>query len=267
MVSKEVFLGNIDENSDMPLYVQLLSIIRRGIKTGLINEGDTLPSEAELCEMFNLSRSTVRHAIGELENEGLVIRRRGKGTFISKPKMSRKMEEVYSFSKEIRNMGLQPSSKILDFQIISNDIDLSRNLELKDSGDKIYKIVRLRMANEEPLLLETTYIPVYIIPGLKKDRLESESLYQIMREHSGIEPYEAEESYESVLIDQKTAALLNCKKNSSGFFIERKTLLQSGEVYEYTQSIMRGDKTKFVIRLRNKGIEFNREFDKDGAGI
>lgn len=256
-----VFLGNIIEESSVPLYFQLVSIIKRGIKVGLIKTGDILPSEAELCANYNISRSTVRHAIGELESEGLVVRRRGKGTFISEPKLNRKMDEVYSFSKEMRNLGLEPSSKILDFQIISAQMDVSINLELKEGSDRVYKLVRIRLANDEPLLLETSYIPVNIVPNLTKEMLENDSLYKVISEQAGIVPFEAEESYESIILDKDSANLLTCKQNSSGFFIERKTRMQSGEVYELTQSIMRGDRTKFVIKLKNKGIEFNRSID------
>ena len=257
---KKIFFGNIVQSSDIPLYYQLLSIIKRGIKVGVIKTGDILPSEAELCASYNISRSTVRHAVGELEREGLVVRRRGKGTFISEPKLNRKMDEVYSFSKEMRNLGLEPSSKILDFQIIAAQMDLGKSLEMKDRDDA-YKIVRVRLANDEPLLVETTFIPVEIVPGLTREMLENKSLYEVIDANTGNTPYEAEESYESIILRKETANLLRCKQNASGFYIERKTRMQDGTVFEWTQSIMRGDRTKFVVKLKNKGIEFNRSID------
>jgi GntR family transcriptional regulator len=260
-IDNQLFFGKIVQGSDVPLYFQLLSIIKREIKVGLIKAGDILPSEAELCANYNISRSTVRHAIGELESEGLVVRRRGKGTFISEPKLDRKMEEVYSFTKEMRSLGLKPSSKILDFQRISAQMDLSKSLEMMEGSDNAYKIVRVRLANEEPLLIETTFIPVHIIPGLTREMLTDESLYEVIGTRTGNTPYEAEESYESIILDREAANVLGCKQNTSGFYIERKTWMQDSTVFELTQSIMRGDRTKFVIKLKNKGIVFNRSID------
>ncbi len=256
-----ILQSSISVSSDIPLYYQLISIIKRNISVGLLKPGDLLPSETEFCETFNISRTTVRQAIGELEEEGLVIRRRGKGTYISEPKLKRKMEDVYSFSNEMKNLGLRPDSKVIEFLGILPQADLVENLELKNKNSRVYKIVRLRRANEEPLLLETTYIPVYVYPGLTEEMLKGESLYSLLREKAGIVPFEAEESYESIILDREVSKMLHCKSNSSGFYIERKAKTQTGEVYEFTQSIMRGDRTKFVVNLKNNGITFNRNIN------
>ncbi len=257
-----IFLYSIDEEINIPLYYQLVSIIKRNISAGLIKTGDALPTESELCEKFSISRSTVRHAVGELEKEGLIIRRRGKGTFISEPKIKRNMEDVYSFSKEMRSLGLKPSSKILSFETITAKMDIMKNLGIKHSDQKVFKIVRIRLANGEPMLLETAYIPVYVIPNLTKEMILNESLYMIIKETAGIVPYEAQESYESIILEKDVACLLKCKQYSSGFYIERRTKTSSGEVYEFTQSLMRGDRTKFVITLRNDEVLFNRKVNK-----
>lgn len=260
-MGKPVALGNIVQDSDIPLYFQLASIIKRGIKAGMIKTGDMLPSESELCDNYNVSRSTVRRAIGDLESEGLVVRRRGKGTFISRPKMNRNLEDVYSFSKEMRSFGLVPSSNILEFNKITAGADLRDSLEIEEGSDNVYRIVRIRCANEEPLILETTFIPVYVIPNLKEEMFESESLYESISERTGNVPFEAEESYEAVTLDKESARLLDCQNNSSGFYIERKARMQNGAVFELTQAIARGDRTKFVVKLKNKGIEFNRSIE------
>ena len=256
-----IFFSTISEESDIPLYYQLISIMKRSISAGMLKTGDALPPETEFCDRYNISRSTVRRAIGELKNEGLVSRRRGKGTFITEPKLNRKVEEVYSFSNEMRNMGLVPSSDILDFKVVTPGMDLIKNLNLKDENIKVYKIVRVRLANGEPLLLETTYIPWFLIKDLTKTMLQNESLYKIFKDKAGILPCEAEESYESVILDKDIANILKCKQNSSGFFLERKARTKTGEIYEFTQSIMRGDRTKFVIKLKNNEILFNRSID------
>lgn len=259
--SNTVLLSNISIDSDVPLYYQIISVIKRNLAAGMIKPGDMLPSETAFCETYNISRTTIRQAIGELEAEGLVVRRRGKGTFISEPKMKRKMQDIYSFSKEMRSMGLVPSSRVLGFEVIEAEKNLADNMGLKAPKTKVFKIVRIRLANDEPLLLETTYVPYDIYPQLSRDRLESESLYSIITGVAGIIPASAEESYETILIDKSIAELLKCKANSCGFFVERKAWSQADEVYELTQSIIRGDRTKFVVRLSNNDLSFNRNIN------
>ena len=113
-----VLLNKLSMDSDIPLYSQLVSIIKRNISAGTLSPGALLPSEAELCRTFDVSRSTVRQAIGALEAEGLVVRKQGRGTFVAEPKMRRRTENVYSFTSEISAMGMTPSSTILEFEIM-----------------------------------------------------------------------------------------------------------------------------------------------------
>lgn len=263
MDSKEIILNSrVSLNSDVPLYYQLISIIKRNLSVGILKTGDTIPSEAELCESLGISRSTVRQAIGELESEGLVVRCRGKGTFICKPKMNRSVQDVYSFSSEMRAMGLEPSSDVHKFQIVKPSEAIAKSLELKDNNQDVYEIVRVRRANGEPLLLETTFFPIYILPGLTRDRLEKGSLYTMVKEEAGMIPHVAEETYESMIIDDKTASLLNCRKGMSGFFVERQTWSMTGELYELTQSVIRGDRTKFKLQLKNNSVFWDRNISE-----
>lgn len=261
MNSKEIILSSrVSIDSDIPLYYQLISIIKRNVSVGLLQPGDLIPSESELCDAFEISRSTVRQAIGELESEGLVVRRRGKGTFISTPKMNRSMEDVYSFSNQMRSMGLSPTSVVHAFQKMRAPEAVAKALELKDPSKEVFKIVRLRCANGEPLLLETTIIPAYICPTLTKESLETGSLYTMLKQDAATVPHEAEETYETIVIDDNTAKLLQCKSGTSGFYVERRAWTATGEVVELTQSVIRGDRTKFVLKLKNNSVSWDRNF-------
>jgi len=261
MDSKEIILNSrVSIDSDIPLYYQLISIIKRNLSVGFLKAGDIIPSEAELCEALEISRSTVRQAIGELEAEGLVVRRRGKGTFISEPKMNRSIEDIYSFTGEMKALGLEPSSVVHEFEVVKPTEAEARSLELKDTAQDVYKIVRLRRANGEPLLLETTVIPAYIFPGLTRDRLEKESLYTMLREEAGMIPHVAEETYESTVIDESTAKVLQCKVGIGGFFVERRTWSMTGEIFELTQSVIRGDRTRFKLKLKSDAVSWDRNF-------
>lgn len=221
-----------------------------------------IPSEKELCDAFKISRSTVRQAIGELEDEELVIRRRGLGTFISEPKIKRNLNNVYSFTKDMKSLGFSPSSIVQGFKIIEANNSFLDAFDFKGQDKRIYKIIRLRCANGVPLLLETTFIPVYIIPDLNKKDLTEGSLYEIIKQRADIFPETAEETYETTLIDEETAGLLKCKVNSCGFYVERRTWDANGTLYELTQSIIRGDKTKFVVKMKKDEVSWDRSFEE-----
>ena len=252
---------DISISSDVPLYLQLIEVVKAGISDGLLLEGDLVPSEKELCEIYEISRSTVRQAIGLLEKEGYVKRRRGLGTFVTKPKMERHINAAYSFSKDMKVMGFTPTSKIIEFEVLEVDTELDLIFNLPEYDRELYKIVRVRCADGEALLLETTYIPSYINNRITKERLLTESLYDILSIESGISPYNAEESYEATLIDQTVAKLLECGVGECGFYIQRITEDQQGRVYELTRSIARGDRTKFVISMHGDAVELNRNFN------
>lgn len=197
MDTNPVLMNKLSMDSDIPLYSQLVSIIKRNISAGTLTPGALLPSEAELCRTFDVSRSTVRQAIGALESEGLVVRKQGRGTFVAEPKMRRRTENVYSFTSEINAMGMTPSSTILEFDIMSPPPDIVSMLELENSSVKIYRFSRIRNVNGQPLILETSFYPTYIYPKLTRELLETHSFYSLLYEE-GIVPYSAVDSYEAV---------------------------------------------------------------------
>lgn len=260
MTKKSPILNSqLIEDNGVPLYYQLVGIIKRNIAGGVLKPGDMLPSEAEICEEFKVSRSTVRQALGDLEAEGLITRRRGKGTYISSPKLRRKLDNLYSFSNDMIQQGLVPESKMITFEKMKPSIDLIKNLKLVDSNEEIFKIVRIRMADGEPLLLETTFIPVKFCPFLKKEMLEKDSLYRILRQDMQLNPNYAIETYVPVVFKKNEAKLLNCKAGMCGYFVERTSYLMTGEIFEFTQSLVRGDRCKFEVELHKDSVNFSRK--------
>ena len=175
MEKNPILLNKLSQESDIPLYSQLVGIVKRNISAGTLAAGDLLPSETELCKTFDISRSTVRQAIGTLETEGLVVRKQGRGTFVAEPKMRRRTETVYSFTSEISAMGLVPSSTLMEFDVIDPPPDIMKMLELGSSDAKVYRFTRIRKVNGEPLILETSYYPHFIYPKLTRELLETHS--------------------------------------------------------------------------------------------
>lgn len=185
MQNHTILASRLSMDSDIPLYTQLVGIIKQNISSGELNVGDLLPSEAELCRTMGISRNTVRQAIGELEEEGLVVRKRGKGTFVADPNARGKCVR-YSFTTEISSMGKVPSSTMVDFGIIVPPPEISRKMQLQE-GVTVYCFTRVRNVDGEPLILETSYYPQYLYPNLTRELVQTHSIYSLLY-HVGIAP-------------------------------------------------------------------------------
>ena len=192
MQNHTILTSRLSMDSDIPLYTQLVGIIKQNISSGELGVGDLLPSEAELCRAMGISRNTVRQAIGELEEEGLVVRKRGKGTFVADPNARGKCVR-YSFTTEISSMGKVPSSTMVDFGIIVPPPEISRKMQLQE-GTTVYCFTRVRNVDGEPLILETSYYPQFIYPNLTRELVQTHSIYSLLY-HVGITPAAAEDTY------------------------------------------------------------------------
>lgn len=259
MDNDPILSAKLSEEHNVPLYYQLESLIRRCISSGLLKSGDMLPSEMELCQTFSISRSTVRQAIGRLEEEGLVQRHQGKGSFVAEPKLHRRTENIYSFTAEATAMGLKPSSRLLNFEVLKPGEAVRQMLELGE-GTEVYCFTRIRMVDGVPLMLETSYYPCYIYPSLTPELLQTHSFYSLLFER-GTVPGTAVDTYEAVRLDKDEAELLGTKAGSAGFIHQRITRTERGEVFELTQSVMRGDRTKLEVTLHRNGVSFARNFE------
>ena len=245
-------------SSNIPLYAQLVGIIKREISSGALKIGDLLPSEAELCRALDISRNTARQAIGELEDEGLVVRKRGRGTFVADPATNRRGVR-YSFTTEVSSLGKVPSSTLIDFDVVVPGQAICEKMELRE-GTPVYCFTRVRNVDGEPLILETSYYPQYIYPNLTRDMVQTHSFYSLLY-HVGITPFAAEESYEAVTLDSESARLLGVEPNTCAFYHQRRTRTEDGRVYEYTRSYIRGDRVRLDVHMQKSGIHFNRTID------
>ncbi|MGR5874663.1 GntR family transcriptional regulator [Bacillus pacificus] len=170
----------IAKDNRTPLYYQLMDIIVEQIETGNLQEHDKLPSERELCEIHDVSRTTVRQTMQELEKEGYIYKKHGKGSFVSPRVFNQSLVRFYSFTEEMKKFGKVPSSTVVSFSIIHCDKKISKIMNL-NNGEEVYQITRLRLADKEPMLFETSYIPVKFFPYLTKKELEETPMYEIFR--------------------------------------------------------------------------------------
>ena len=242
-------------DSDIPLYAQLVGIIKRNISTGVLAVGALLPSEAELCRCLSISRNTVRQAIGELEDEGLVVRKRGRGTFVADPATNRRGVR-YSFTTEVSSLGKIPSSTLVDFAVETPSGVVCEKMELRE-GTPVYCFTRVRNVDGEPLILETSYYPQYIYPNLTRELVQTHSIYSLLY-HVGITPAAAEDTYEAVVLDEVRANFLHVPQGSGAFYHQRRTSTEDGRIYEYTCSYIRADRVTLDVHMQKNGMSFNR---------
>ncbi len=170
----------LNKNVPIPLYFQLKELIMEEIRNGSYKSGELIPTENEIGEMFEISRTTVRQAIRELENEGWLYRVKSKGTFVSKPKINQSfIQALGSFNEQIIRSGRTPRTELLDFKCIAPTEQVAAALKLGPE-DKVVFIHRRRYADNEPIVMVKTYLPYHLCSFVMKHDLENESLYPIL---------------------------------------------------------------------------------------
>ncbi|MGE5591400.1 MAG: GntR family transcriptional regulator [Bacillota bacterium] len=239
----------VNRDSYVPLYHQLRELIMQEVESGALRPGDQIPTEAELGARHGISRMTVRMAITELVREGVLVRTRGKGTFVAKPAIQKRLSSLLSFTEEMTQRGASAGSRLLSFSRQEVGKKLAEHLELQP-GDPVWEVRRLRMADGEPIAIQRVYLPVALCPTLSAEHVEGRSLYRLLSEHYGLVPARAQERYRPVLpVDAAEAALLGVSTGSPCFWVERTTYRADGRVMEFVQSILRGDRYTLEVDL------------------
>ncbi len=237
----------MDKMSKVPLYLQLMEELIKKIDDGKYREHEKLPSERELCELYDLSRITVRQALMELEKEGYIYRLHGKGTFAAPKSYNQDLLKLYSFTEEMKALGKIPTTKVLSFNEIAIDEWLANKMDLMPSAE-VFKVVRLRLADNEPLIYETSYLPKKMFPQLTADDLVKRPMYDVFREDYQIKVTKAVERFSATLIRSREAEQLLTGENLPAMLIKRYAYNYE-TLIEYTVSIARGDKFDYTVEL------------------
>ncbi|OHX44774.1 MULTISPECIES: GntR family transcriptional regulator [Cytobacillus] len=226
----------INEHSGIPLYYQIKELIREKIENGNWKSGDKIPNEVDLAKNFSVSRSTMRQAILELVNEGILTRKKGVGTFVSKPKIEGNFIS-FTFPEELGTKHTPISIKVIE-----GTAGKLKVLNLKDQ-EKVFEIIRLRFFNDEPAAIEKSYIPVGLIPDLLDNNLEGK-LIDLITEKYGIIMTKYQNSIEPVLIDSFEAKVLEVEQNQPALKITKLLMTPQGNPVILFTSIIRGDRCK-----------------------
>jgi GntR family transcriptional regulator len=233
------------------MYYRIEQGILEQIQAGLLKSGDQLPSEAELAEQHNVSRITAKRALDDLVQQGLAFRLQGRGTFVARARI-REISGFRSFSEDIRARGLEPSSQILMFKEILPDSAIREWLHLGD-GEKAFLLKRVRFADEEPVAIESAYLPCKICPALVKEDMVKGSLYETLQSRYGIIPSWADSEIEAREATREEAQLLKMKAGRPVLAARRITFAANYDVIECVDSIYRGDRFTFYTGRQRIG--------------
>ena len=233
----------------MPLYHQIKEDLLESIKGGRLTPGDRVESEPELMDRYGVSRATVRQALGQLVAEGYLVIRRGLGTYVAEPKIRQGLLGMYSFSREIERLGMRPGTHVQALGVEPAGPSVAAALGIPQ-GDPVVALRRLRSADDESMMLETSWLPVRRFPGLVDRDLEHARLYDVLADEYGVRPSRAREEFEPVLLSSDDARLLGKHTGDPALLLERVAFDAEGRPIEFCRSIVRGDRCRYFVELR-----------------
>jgi GntR family transcriptional regulator len=247
---------NIDRASPLPYYVQLKTALAEAIESGNWLPGDRIPSEPELCTMFGVSRTVVRQALKDMTYQGLVVREKGKGTFVAEPKISSGslVHSLVGFYQDMAERGHAPVTRVLEQAIEPAGTKLATALRL-EATTPVIKLVRLRFVQDEPIVLVTSYLPYDLCPELVNADLSEQSLYACLKSAYGLSVASGRRRIESVAAGEAEARLLNIEEGAPLLKLDSVSYLQDGTPLEYFHGAFRGDRSRFEVEIdRTLGI-------------
>jgi GntR family transcriptional regulator len=246
----------IQFDSPIPYYAQLKDILRERIDSGAWLPGYQLPSEADLCSLYSVSRTVVRQALQELEHEGRIRRRKGKGSFVANRKISEQLvQKLTGFYQDMVEQGHTPLTKVLSQRIVPAQSTIAAYLGL-EPGAPLIEIVRLRSVQDVPIALDTTYIPQVLCPGLIDDDLTNQSLYSLLESKYHLHVARGRRIIQAVLADGLEAKLLEVARGAPLFRLDSISSLRNGQAVEYYMAYHRGDRSQFEVELiRSNDLE------------
>lgn len=243
----------LDRDSSLPLFVQLTTELKeqlnREMCRGELKAGDFFTTERFLCRKYGVSTITAKRALDELESEGLVVRHRGRGTFIARSLVIQNLDHFYRFTTAMQAQGFEPTWKNLRIDTAKPDTSVRKLLGLND-GEKVVLIERLRLLNGEPFFLHTSYLPTSLFPDLVHKDHEGVALYDLLAQNYHVAPVRCQDTFEPVLLKKRAANLLQVPPRSAGMLLRRVAFTSEDVPIELSRGVIRGDRCRLTVDLR-----------------
>ncbi len=241
-------MREITKETPIPLYYQLEEILRDQIEAGPLKPMDRIPSEEDLSRQYNVSRTTVRHALDRLVLDGLVIRTPGRGTVVAKPKVEEASQWITGSYADLASRGHKVATRVFECALVTPPEKVRTLLQLPE-GERVFKLDRLRIVDDEPLFLTTAYVPFRLCPELVNEDFERHSFFEILENKYQLIIMRSVRTLEPTLATPKEAQLLMIKEKSPIHLVESVSYLEDGTPIEYSKSRYRGDRSKFEVQL------------------
>ncbi|TMN21495.1 GntR family transcriptional regulator [Lentibacillus cibarius] len=235
------------KRSRVPLYLQLMEELIKKIDNREFQVNEKLPSERELCDLYDMSRITVRQTLQELEREGYIYKAHGKGTFVASQSYHQNLINLYSFTEEMKSLGKRPVTKVLSFREIEIEERIATKMNLEPL-DEVFQVVRLRIADNVPLMYETSYLPKKNFPKLTEQDLKERPMYDVFNEDYQIVVTKATERFSATNVRKEEAKQLQMEENQPAMLVKRYAYYNHNLI-EYTVSVARGDKFDYTVEL------------------
>ncbi len=236
-----------------PLHTQITEALRLQIKRDELKAGENFPSERELAERYAVSRMTVRQALRHLRQENLIYHERGVGTFVTDRKLDVHTRNLSGFSEEMVSLGLVPSSRVLQLKRENPDEQIVKDLDL-NQGTDVFHLERLRLADDEPMAFESTFLPASLCPELDAVDLTKNSLYWILEENYNVQMHHAAESLEAAAATGFVAKQLGIKKGAPVLVVHRVVFTESNQPIESARTTYRADRYRATFFLTKNAL-------------
>ena len=240
-------------DGNVPLHAQITEALRLQIKDEQLKPGENFPSERELAERYGVSRMTVRQALRHLRQENLIYNERGVGTFVTDRKLDVHTRNLSGFSEEMISLGLVPSSRVLQLKRETADEQILKDLDLTAAAE-VFHLERLRLADDEPMAFESTYIPAALCPELDKIDLTKTSLYQILEDDYNVRMHHAAEILEAAAADELAARQLEITVGAPVLVVHRVVFTESNQPIESAHTTYRADRYRATFYLSKNSL-------------
>jgi GntR family transcriptional regulator len=239
-------MNNLDTIS-LPKYYQISQKIIADIQNGILKPGMQIPSENEIIRTYSVSNTTARKVLNEIQSLGWAVKVKGKGTYVQRNRIERSATRILGFNRNMIEAGFVPSTKVLETRVVRDGYSAEVGGRQYNMQGPVFKIHRLRYANDIPMLLEIRYISMQFCPGIEEKNFDG-SLYDIYEKEYTIRMREIIQDLSSVMMDKTTLSFFDLRESTPAIQIDGVTFCGKEMILEMEKSVYRGDKYRFTVR-------------------